>query len=515
MNAADPNSPGASEIRTEFDAAQELRRTLEAQIPPLATSLDGRSFSFRAPLGLDLQVGGYVHLDADGGAAALGQIIDLRLARRAGPEVSGALSAGPGSEYRARIEISHAEGHGLVLGDCEPFHDAPLSPAAGVQVAAFLEEARPNRAGLPIGEATLARGVKVLLDAGGFNRHTLFCGQSGSGKSFSLGVLIEQILLETDLRVVVLDPNSDLVRFREARPGTAPTDAARWSRVADRILVRSASKAGEERLRLRFFELGIRLQAAVTGLDPLADRDEYGVFLDLLTREASGIPLDELQRQLIATGDDEVRLLASRLRNLGLADWGIWSNDRSDSGLLSDLERDDWRGLVVDLGSVDAPDERALIATAVLEQLWERRADRRPVLIVIDEAHNVCPQRPGQPLLALSTEAAVNIAAEGRKYGLYLLVATQRPQKVHENVLSQCDNLVLMRMSAPGDVAHLTDLFAFVPTGLTARAGSLRQGEALVAGKAISHPMFVTFGMRITEEGGADVPATWAELRRE
>ena len=49
----------------------------------------------------------------------------------------------------------------------------------------------------------------------------------------------------------------------------------------------------------------------------------------------------------------------------------------------------------------------------------------------------------------------MQIAAEGRKYGLWLLLSTQRPSKVHINALSQCDNLALMRMSSPKDLAEL------------------------------------------------------------
>ena len=57
---------------------------------------------------------------------------------------------------------------------------------------------------------------------------------------------------------------------------------------------------------------------------------------------------------------------------------------------IGDLDRDDWRCLVVDLGSIAEPTERALVGTAVLDRLWERRADRRPVLIIIDEAERIC-----------------------------------------------------------------------------------------------------------------------------
>ena len=57
---------------------------------------------------------------------------------------------------------------------------------------------------------------------------------------------------------------------------------------------------------------------------------------------------------------------------------------------------------------------------------------------MIDEAQNVCPAESADPLAALATEDAIRIAGEGRKFGLYLIVVTQRPQKIHENVLSEC-----------------------------------------------------------------------------
>jgi uncharacterized protein len=132
------------------------------------------------------------------------------------------------------------------------------------------------------------------------------------------------------------------------------------------------------------------------------------------------------------------------------------------------------------------------------------------VLIVIDEAHNVCPAVAEDPVTARAAEHAVRIAAEGRKFGLYLLVSTQRPQKVHDNVLSQCDNLVLMRLNSAADAALVQARFSFVAAGLLAEASGFGLGEALVAGKLAPHPALVRFGARVAEEGGADVPADWA-----
>jgi len=151
-----------------------------------------------------------------------------------------------------------------------------------------------------------------------------------------------------------------------------------------------------------------------------------------------------------------------------------------------------------------------LVAAAVLGRLWNRRQQRAPVLVVVDEAHNVCPGEPKDAVTSLATGYAALIAAEGRKFGLYLLTSTQRPQKVHDEVLSQCDNLLLMRMNSEADLAHLRETFSFVPAGLIQRATAFRQGESLVAGKVASHPTYVRFGARLSQEGGADVPTSWA-----
>jgi uncharacterized protein len=81
---------------------------------------------------------------------------------------------------------------------------------------------------------------------------------------------------------------------------------------------------------------------------------------------------------------------------------------------------------------------------------------------------------------------------------------------VHENVVSQCDNLVLMRLNSAADAAYAQAVFSFVPPTLVAQAATFRLGEALVAGKLSPSPALLRVGARIAEEGGADVPTTWA-----
>jgi DNA helicase HerA-like ATPase len=474
-----------ADVQASLEEYRETREALEAAVLPLATSVDGRRFNFQVSLhGLELEPGGYVAIEG-GGSVRLGQLQSLELRHQD--------TTAPGL---GQVRLRAGGGEGVVLdGDGRPFHDAVVRRATPDQVGAWLEDTRPDRAQLDVGELALAPGVPLLLDAGGFGRHTFLCGQSGSGKTYSLGVLLERLLMETNLRVVVLDPNSDYVRLGEPR-----VDDERYRDAAASVHVRSGS-SGPDAIRVRFRDLSPVHQAGLLRLDPLADRAEYGELLALLE--------DDSIHSVEDLAESPAEDLKLRARNLGIDRFGIWPEAEGGSLLDELVNPGGPRCLVVDLGSLGTREEQTLTAGAVLERLWRERGRREPVAIVIDEAQNVCPAQPADALTALATEDAIRIAGEGRKFGLYLIVVTQRPQKVHENVLSQCDNLVLMRMNSLADLAHVAGAFSFVPPGLVDRATAFAQGEALVAGKIASHPALVRFGSRISHEGGADV-AGWA-----
>jgi hypothetical protein len=485
------------------DTFRALRAEAEASVLPLATSVDGRRFSFQAGLnGLALRLGGYVMLEGEG-ERSLAQVRSLAAVEVDLGEVALAADGADEVDVRTRLPIRIARGKGALLDrGAEPFHDRLARPATPAEVRRWLEASAPRRARLAIGNLSLV-DAPLSLDAGGFDRHTFLCGQSGSGKSYSLGVVLEQLLLETDLRIVILDPNSDYARLPEVRDRADP-QAERWEALAGGIGVRSATSAGDARLRLRFGDLDPACQGALLRLDPVADREEYAELAALLAQQRP-----ESLAELAAAEGAEARRLHLRIRNLGVEDWGVWA--RRDAGSLLDaLDDPDVRCLVVDLGSLSTREEQALVAEAVLRGLWDRRNERRPVLAVLDEAHNVCPALPDDPLTALATEHAVRIAGEGRKFGIYMLVATQRPQKVHENVISQCDNLILMRLNSAADSAFIAELLGFAPAGLIGLATDFGLGEALVAGKIASHPSVMRFGSRVASEGGGDVDAGWA-----
>ena len=499
---------GQSGLGPQLDTFREVRRELEASVLPLATSVDGRRFSFQASLyGLELQVGSYVVLEGDG-TRYLGQVLTLGLDRQPVTELMLPAQSAGVPEARTEVQIRYASGEGTVLeGHGAPFHNVLVRSASGAEVRAWLRRSERGYAKLQLGELALVTGAPCMADASGFDRHTFLCGQSGSGKTYSLGVILERLLIETDLRMVVLDPNSDFVRLGQVRMGADPTLTERYREAARGVVVYSAGTPAERRLRLHAAEIDPAMQAALLRLDPVDDREEYAELADLLASE-NPPTLGAL------TGNDHpvARRLGLRVRGLGVDRFSVWASGESGS-VLDAVHDQGIRCVVVDLGSLPTREEQALVAGTVLGDLWRRRQEHRPILIVIDEAHNVCPAEPSDQLVAMAAEHATRIAAEGRKFGLYLLVSTQRPQKIPDNVLSQADNLVLMRLNSLADAAFAQAAFSFVPPSLIERSVTFRQGEGLIAGKISPQPALLRFGARISQEGGADVPATWAAAR--
>ncbi|GAA4349862.1 ATP-binding protein [Angustibacter luteus] len=448
-----------------------------------AASLDGRSFTFSMPSDAELISGDLVVLATVDERRLCGQLHDKRL-------------GAPGEAVGTGAVLGTIEDDVLRGGVIEPFASATISGAP-----APLWEAVQRGAGatMPVGSA---RAGHAYLRPAGVNRHTFLCGQSGSGKSYALGVLLEQIILDTELPLVILDPNADFVRLGEPTEQAPPEVVDRLADTRFDVLTARTDAAATDRLCIRFDELSTQAKAAVLRLDPLADREEYNALLDaaeqLHTRRGTDVVAD-----LLASAEPGAILLAERMKNLGVLTWEVWAFEGTT---LTDRLADQARVTVLDLGGFELAEERLVVALELLDNLWENRSSRQPTLIVIDEAHNVCPAEPVTQLERATSERLVQIANEGRKYGLWLLLCTQRPSRINPAVLSQCDNLALMRMNSRADLAQLQETFGFVPAEMLAAAPFFRQGECLMAGGFTPVPTFVQIGGRRTHQGGSDVP---------
>jgi hypothetical protein len=474
-----------------------------------AYSIDGRTFTFETSVDAALAIGSYVTLSVDDDRVYLGQVLQESVGRpNEGP---GRLITGHGS-LMARLDGSGS----LPVDGSDVFGDAALSQADSGTVAAHLTPS--SSAGVELGRLQRMPNVPALLHARGFGRHTFLCGQSGSGKTYTLGVVLERLLLDTTINIAVIDPNSDYVNLGVLRPqpetGLDPAEyedvASRYAEVSSGIHV-FGGEGAPKRLRALYSRLSFEQQTMVLGLDPLTDAEEYNALIRTVrTLEGTEYSLDDVMAAIRASFDDDVRRLGLRIDNLGIAKQSIWAGRNEPTmGVLAG----DWRMMVADIGSLPSAQEGSIAAAALLGYLWDQRHHREPRLIVIDEAHNICPQNPVDSNQALATEHVVRIAGEGRKYGLYLLLSTQRPAKVHQNVLSQCDNLLMMKMNSASDIQTLTETFSYAPAGLVAQASAFGLGEGLAAGKIAPDPLLFKSGQRLTVEGGTDVASTWAQPR--
>lgn len=118
-------------------------------------------------------------------------------------------------------------------------------------------------------------------------------------------------------------------------------------------------------------------------------------------------------------------------------------------------------------------------------QQWTVSEQRHPIALLCDEAHLYMPQRnQANSSDEISIDIFERIAKEGRKYGISLVVISQRPSEVNKTMLSQCSNFISMRLTNAEDQAVIKRLLPDNMGGFSDILPTLDTGEALVVGDA-------------------------------
>jgi hypothetical protein len=419
--------------------------------------------------------------------------------------------------------------------------------------------------------------------------HTAIVAQSGSGKSFFLGRLIEEIMLSTKARCVVLDPNADFrrvsevvdtVRWKKAayekgrghlpHEETAQKFIDEWKKIDVRVRVGPALGEGNyTRFKLPWMSLSVEIFS--DDVDPTLRIELYHchefvrAVASLLLRKSAEIDIiDEAERIFDRIRDEPPRYRRHALeeefgqtagsRNPllgGLLFLNIFgyrrSIDRAAAALgyvspdtkryyfgkareyvaqdvvetkirrQAPTEEKRARLDVVDLPSFRDSRTRLLALNSVLATIWESARKewedaikqenlgdtRVPTFIVVDEAHNLIPVE--QQGLAAETlkEQFRTIAAEGRKYGLFLIVCTQRPDKIDPRVLSECENKAIMRLGASSVLEKARQVLGLEDIDDVKKCLLFQMGRAILVGRwAMGESQLLYTAMRRTEEGG-------------
>lgn len=128
-----------------------------------------------------------------------------------------------------------------------------------------------------------------------------------------------------------------------------------------------------------------------------------------------------------------------------------------------------------------------------------------PILLVYEEAHKYVPNSDLSKYRS-SKKSIERIAKEGRKYGVTLLLASQRPSELSETIFSQCNNFIAMRLTNPNDQSYVKKLLPDTLGNLIEKMPSLKAGEALLIGESVVLPSIVQIDKCDLPPSSNDIP---------
>lgn len=367
-----------------------------------------------------------------------------------------------------------------------------------------------------------------------FQRHAAILGSTGSGKSWSVALILERAAALQSANLIVFDMHGEYSslcegenpiaqQYRIAGPGdldgsdtrslfipywllnreemlalildrsddNAPNQAARFTEHVRTLKEQTLTKESKTDV-LETFTVDSPIPYPIQSLLDLLNDDDTGTKIGASGKDVKGDWNGRLTRfigRLKAKIDD---------RRCGFMfqppeecnDYG-WLE-----GMLMKLftASDEQKGIkIIDFSEV--PSDVLPIVTGVLARLlyniqfWMDKDSRHPLTIICDEAHLYLPVRDSaEAAEKRALEAFERIAKEGRKYGVSLLVVSQRPSDVSRTILSQCNNFLVLRLTNDQDQSVVKRLLPESMVGITDILPLLDLGEALLLGDSILLP---------------------------
>ncbi|HZU69878.1 MAG TPA: ATP-binding protein [Ktedonobacteraceae bacterium] len=399
--------------------------------------------------------------------------------------------------------------------------------------------------GVEVGTLINRQHVPVLLDPNGLRRHLAIIAQTGAGKSYLAGKFFES-LLQLGATILVFDPNSDYVQIRKkAGQQERPYHNAEKTAFADDVRIYRIPEIQGRRFpdelignvlpfTVRFADLSHDEIAELAGISERATNQRRAIELacERLQREGVDYRPGELITALkdLAAADNgnkttaqAQKLEAGSGQNQEDAPEEILGSDerraaRKAAQYIEDLRRFSiWnyqdirmqdvlqpqRLTVLDLAGADKL-VAAYAAERMLRDIWKRAITgqlHQPVFIVLEEAHNLIPANSQ----TRASRIINTIAAEGRKFRVFLTLITQRPSKINPDTLSQCGSQIIMQLTNPDDQRAVQRASEAISAELLNDLPGLNKGEAIVLGQLTRIPVMVRITGRASAEGGSDV----------
>lgn len=319
------------------------------------------------------------------------------------------------------------------------------------------------------------------------SRAVAICGKRGSGKSYTMGVLIEELMREDNVVTLVIDPmgifhTMSLPNQEQERVLWDWGESPECCTVKVLVPGDPVARYGDQEIVERLQERGIVLEQLRLNPSDISPEAWCDLF-DFNINEPLGIALYKAVRVCekkhgadffishiihAAEMDSQAapKTVEALVNRLDMAEeWGFFENSRY---------REVWELLdphmvnILDLSTIDSGryGRRPLIVSALTRNLFRKRsiarrreelgldAEMRKVWMLIDEAHQFVPAGKS----TLCKEALIQWVKEGRQPGLSLVVASQQPSAVDMEVLSQCDVIISHALTTAEDKSALNRL---------------------------------------------------------
>jgi hypothetical protein len=139
-------------------------------------------------------------------------------------------------------------------------------------------------------------------------------------------------------------------------------------------------------------------------------------------------------------------------------------------------------------------DFQATIYSIIADAIFDARVRdelKLPVLLLLEEAHNFAPAKANTPAEQRAITITKQIAQEGRKFGVGLILISQRPSRLDETTLSQCNSYIIMRLVNPADQNYVRRVIETLGEDEVRMLPDLDVGEAVLSGQLINFPVLV------------------------
>lgn len=418
------------------------------------------------------------------------------------------------------LSRDHVEGKVLVLGmtmgndlrrmlplsyPVSPGATVFLPPAETVKAILTGDEEVPR---LKLGTLIGRPNVEVRLKTNAIvARHMAILAMTGGGKTVATRRVIRE-LLEAGYPLLILDPHGDylglytkreLFRDRAVRLFYPSIGVNEKNRDLVQFLVSRMTQGFTDPQKEQYAEAAEKVSIP-EGQD-LSVRD----FIDRVLGE-----LDKARQQATGTGG---RTIGAVKRGLRLVAAYMDAMDKSNERLRTRASLQDFKfepmpdpksapselvrpgqASVLYLGGYDHLTQ-STIAAIVLKELFDHRAAMSnaipPFLAVIEEAHNFIPSHGEGQSDTPSVEVIRKIITEGRKFGTGLLLVSQRPSRLDETALSQCNTFLIFRLVNPRDQAFVEKVMENLSRDDSRLLSGFGPGQGIVSGQAVRFPLLV------------------------